>query len=446
MASVRQLELKLAVMVAVLALLAVACAGGSNGPADTSDSGRTSSPATGSNTDASLGVATIEPTNGFDGETIKLGYLTAQTGGLAFLGSALASGSQVYWDWLNSTGGIAGKYKVELEIADTRDVPTTAVLEYQRLKDDVVMFAQVLSTPPTQALLEFLKEDNIVAVPGSLVGAWANELLLLPNGAAYEYEMINLADWFVNDSELASGADVYCAIYVDDKYGQDALKGVEYAMEQLGLELADRRTMSRTTTNFTSQIVSFQDKGCTVVYTVSLPGQQQAILAHAKSVGFEPYWLAALPSFSNFFAATTPENYRKFYIAIDAPALVLEPDENTVPGMVKFLERFEAHSRNTTPTTFHLSGYFQSYAVHALLEKAVELGDLSREGMVAAMAQLSEVDVEGLTAENYVYGLPENRDPTSAVRIFQFDATAEPGLLREVDLVDSKLNESYQLY
>ena len=331
-------------------------------------------------------------------------------------------------------------------MADNRDNAARTIAEYQRLKDDVVMFAQVLSTPPTQALLEFLKEDNIVAVPGSLVGAWAGEALLLPNGAAYENEMINLADWFVNESSLARASDVHCAIYVDDKYGQDALRGLEYAMDQLGLELADRQTMTRTTSDFTAQIGSFEERGCTVVFTISLPGQQNAMLAHATAVGFEPYWLAALPSYLGFFAATAPENYRKFYIAIDAPALVTEPDETTVPGMVKYLERFAAHSRDKTPTTFHMSGYFQSYAVHALLEKAVELGDLSRDGMVAAMAQLGEVDVEGLTAENYVYGLPENRIPTSAIRIFKFDATAEPDLLREVDLVDSKLNESFPLY
>ena len=95
---------------------------------------------------------------------------------------------------------MAGKYRVELVVGDTKDSEAQTVQEYQRIKDDVVMFSEVLSTPPTQALLEFLNEDGVVAVPGSLAGAWAREPLLLPNGAAYEFEAINLADWYVNHS------------------------------------------------------------------------------------------------------------------------------------------------------------------------------------------------------------------------------------------------------
>ncbi len=83
--------------------------------------------------------------------------------------------------------------------------------------------------------------------------------------------------------------------------------------------------------------------------------------------------------------------------------------------------------------------------MQALLEKAVELGDLSREGIATAMTQLGEVDTEGLTAENYVYGAPEDRVPTSATRIFEFDADNPPNLLSEVALIDSELNEGFEL-
>ena len=445
LAAPKRVVSKLTVLLAVcvsLALIAAACGGD-----ESSDDATTTT--TGSAATGSPDAGTPPVTNGFDGETIKLGYLTAETSTLAIVGIPLAEGSQVYWDWVNSQGGIAGKYKVELETADTADTPATAVSEYQRLKDDVVMFAQVLSTPPTQAVLEFLREDNIIAVPGSLSGSWAGERWLLPNGAAYEYEMINLADWFVTESGLATANDVHCAIYIDDKFGNDTVKGVEHAMEQLGLELAETQTLARGDTSFAPQLAAFEAANCTVVYAMTVPTEQNAMLADAKALGFEPYWLGALPSFLNIYGGIAPENYEKFYVALDLLALEPEITDETRserPGMANFLERFAASEVGGMPNTFHLTGYFQSFVVEALLEKAVELGDLSRAGLEAAQAQLGTVEMDGLVAEKYTYGPPEDRVPTSATRIFKFDASAAPNYLTEVTQFDSDHNTTFDLY
>ena len=381
------------------------------------------------------------PTTGFDGTTIKMGYLTDQSGPLAIIGIPLLAGSQLYWDWVNDElGGIAGKYKVELVPGDTKDSEAQTVQEYLRLKGDVVMFAEVLSTPPTQALLEFLKEDGVVAVPGSLAGAWANEPLLLPNSAAYEFEAINLAEWYVNLSGLASPSDVYCAVYVNDKYGKDSLRGLEFAADRLGFTLAELQTINRGDRAFTAQVTAFSDAGCTVIFAITVPIEQNAMLAEANSQGLDPVWLGLLPAYLNLFAAGNPDLYQKFYVALDTPELT----DTSVPGIPKFNERFERYGRGSI-TTFLLSGYSQQISVHALLEKAASLGDFSREGMRNAMAQLGEVDLDGLAAENYVYGLPENRRPTSAVRIKAFDPTRPPVFLRDVMIVDSPLTDEFDL-
>ncbi len=323
---------------------------------------------------------------------------------------------------------------------DTKDSEGQTVQEYQRLKSDVVMFAEVLSTPPTQALLEFLNEDGIVAVPGSLAGAWAREPLLLPNAAAYEYEAINLAEWYVNLSGLASPSDVYCAVYVNDKYGKDSLRGLEFAADRLGFTLVELQTINRGDRAFTAQVTAFTDAGCTVIFAITVPTEQHAMLAEASSQGLDPVWLGLLPAYLNLFAAGNPDLYAKFYIALDSPEL----SDTSAPGIARFHERFERYGSGSI-STFVLSGYFQQISVHALLDKAASLGDFSREGIRHAMAQLGEVDLDGLAAENYVYGLPEDRRPTSAVRIKVFDPTLPPNFLRDVMIVDSPLNEEFDL-
>ncbi|MCY4629544.1 MAG: ABC transporter substrate-binding protein, partial [bacterium] len=300
-----------------------------------------------------------QPTVGFDGETLTLGYLVDQSGPLAIIGGPLLAGSQLYWDWVNDElGGIAGKYRVSLAVGDTKDSEGATVQEYQRLKDDVVMFAEVLSTPPVQALLEFLDEDGVVAVPGSLAGAWANEPLLMPSGAAYEYEAINLAEWYVNLSGLAGASDVYCAVYVNDKYGRDSLRGVEFAADRLGFSLAETQTINRGDRAFTAQVTAFADAGCTVIFAITVPTEQHAMLAEAASQGLDPVWLGLLPSYLNLFAAGAPDLYAKFYVSLDTPELT----DSSVPGIAKFHERFERYGSGSI-STFTLSGYFLQVSV-----------------------------------------------------------------------------------
>lgn len=430
-----------------LSLLAAACGDDSGDPGDTTTStgpvGSSSTPP-----DDTAPPDTGEPsepagppaeTDGFDGETITLGYLTDQSGPLAIVGNSLLTGSQVYWEAVNAAGGIAGTYPVELAVGDTQDSEAKTVQEYQRLKDRAVMFAQVLSTPPTQALLEFLEEDGIIAVPGSLAGQWANEPLLVPNGTAYELEMVNMADWWINESGLGSTDQTYCVIRTNDKYGEDTVEGVSFAGERLGFDITEEQTLARGDTAFTAQITAFKDAGCEVVFAITVAFETNSLLAEANAQGFEPVWLGALPSFVNLLAGGNPDLYANFYVAIDPPSFT----DTSVPGMATFLERWDEFGTGD-PNTFNLSGYFQSIAIQALLEKAVALGDLGRDGLQAALADLGEVELDGL-ADNYVYGTPENRVPARAVRIFKFDVDSPPNLLVEVANIESPLTEAFEL-
>ncbi len=443
-----------------LSLVAAACGGGgdtedatgaeADGSTTTVDTGTTEAP-TEDPVDSTVDAASEETTSlpaepagpptetrGFDGSTIKLGYITDQTTPLALVGVALLGGAEAFWADVNAQGGVGGEYQVELVPADGKDSEAETVQEYQRIKEDVVMIAQVLSTPPTQALVEFLEEDEMIAVPGSLAGQWGLEANLLPNGTAYEFEMINLADWYVNESGLASDADVFCTLKVDDKYGNDSARGVDHAGTELGFDVSEEQTFTRLDAAFTAQVTRLNDAGCTVVFTISLPAQQAAILQEAAALGFDPVWLGSLPSYLNLFATGSPELWENFYVALDTPNF--DSDE---PGMAKFNEVWDAHGDGNV-NTFNLSGYFQSIATRALLEAAVAAGDLSPEGIKSALAGLGEVELDGL-ADNYVYGAPEDRIPAAGSRIYRFDATNPPNLLTEVDRIESALTQSFDL-
>lgn len=401
-------------LVAVISLVAAAC----------SHSDDDASPTTAPPRTAATQTTSSDPANapGFDGTTIKIGFLTDLTGPLVVIGGPIRDGSQIYWDYVNEElGGIAGKYKVELVVEDTNDKAATAVQAYQKIKDDVVMFGEILSTHTSAAISPFLIEDEIVAIPGSLSARWVREPNFLPQAAPYEYEMINIIDWWHNTQ--SDGNDVYCSVYVDDAYGTTTLTAVTYIAEQLGIEIAEEVSIDRGDTDFTTQLTRLEEANCTVVAAITVPTEQNILLAAAATADYKPVWLGALPSYLSLFGAvpTFAPNYENFYYAQDAPGLT----DTSVEGIVNFKVRFEKY-KSTAFSTFNLAGYFLSFGAHALLERAAELGDFSRAGILRASEELGEVDVEGLAAQNYVYGPASERVPPKGSRIFEHEPDNGP--------------------
>jgi ABC-type branched-subunit amino acid transport system substrate-binding protein len=437
-------------LLAVLMLVAAACGDDDDDDATTDTSAAETAPATeATETSAAETTAATEPTetttgdtepaepagppaetDGFDGTTISVGYLTDQSGPIAVIGGPLLAGAQLWFDQVNAEGGIAGQYPVAVVPGDTRDDAATAVQEYQRVKDQVVLFANILSTPPTQAVLEFLRQDEILTVPGSLLSDWTREPNLLPVGAPYEVEMINLADWYVN--EQGSADDVFCAVAIDDLYGEGSLRGVEFAAEQLGFELAETVTIARGDNDFTAQLGTLEGAGCQVVFAATLPVEQNAMLGQAGD--FQPTWLGALPSFISLLA--NDELYANFYVAVDSPAFA---DTASAAGMQPFLDAIGTAGED--PNAFLLAGWIQAQAVTLVLEQAVANGDLSRAGILAAATELGVQDFEGLTGP-YEYGPADTRRPSTQSQIITID-TSQPGAVTGVATVDSDAAGAY---
>ena len=131
--------------VSVVALAALAGCGGAGG--DAADGGETVA-----------GQPAV--TAGFDGTTIRLGAISTLTGPVAVAGTPLTAGNQVWFDHTNATGGIAGRYPVELVVEDNQYKPDVTVQQYQKIKNDVVAFTQILGTPSVLAVLPQLAADG----------------------------------------------------------------------------------------------------------------------------------------------------------------------------------------------------------------------------------------------------------------------------------------------
>ena len=414
---------RLLVPLLVVVLVAGAC-GGNADDEDTTDT-----------TGGGDGAEAPAETAGFDGTTITLGVVTPQTGIAAVIGKPLTNGNQVFFEALNAKGGIAGKYKVELRIVDSRYEPQTAVQQYNAVKDSVVAFQQTLGTGVTNALLPLLKADNIVAGPASLDSFWVPEQQLMALGAPYQVQAINAMDWWIN--QKGNKDSKICLMRLDDPYGEAGKEGLEFAGKELDFEVTKEVTFAATDTSFGAQVNQLKSSGCSMVFLVGLPNSTTAIMGAAEQVGFAPQWIGQQPTWIALFAGNKYMQ-EHFVMVGEGP----EWGDETSPGMKQMLADLETHLPDQGPDIYFAFGYAQAWSMAQILEKAVENGDLSRKGVVTAMNTVGTLETGGILGD-YPYGPPKDRRPPRAGTIFAVDPAGPGGLKTVAKPFTSKAAEKF---
>ncbi|MFP5579805.1 MAG: ABC transporter substrate-binding protein [Acidimicrobiia bacterium] len=378
---------------------------------------------------------------GFDGETIRLGVLTPQTGVAAVIGNPVTEGNRVFFEALNAEGGIAGKYKVELEIADTQYQPQTAVQQYNATKDNVAAYVQVLGTGVVNALLPLLSEDEIVAGPGSLDSFWVPEQNLLPLGGPYQIQAINAMDYWFNQEGNDPADTTVCTMIQDDPYGEAGQTGIEYAAEEIGFEVAETARFAATDTDFSGQINTLKSGGCELVFLVSLPSATGAVIGAAAQQQFAPQWIGQSPTWVGALAQSpiAPYLQENYLLMSEGP----EWGDTSSEGMAQMLEDQEQYAPDQGPDIYFAFGYAEAWSFAQVLERAVELGDLSREGILEAMNTVGTITTGGLLGD-YEFGPPEERKPPRGSRVFAIDPATPGGLKAVAEEFVSEAAEAFE--
>lgn len=374
-------------------------------------------------------AGTLAAAPGFDPATgvIKIGMLTPLTGPVAVIGEAVTNGHRVLFDALNAKGGVAGKYKVELVVEDDMFDNPTAVQKYQKIKDQVLMFGQLLGTPQTHALRPQLKTDGIVAAPASIDAEWIADLNLLPLSASVQIQFLNAAEWYLKEG--GGQGKAICLMTQDNPLGEAARQGLEAASKALGFPIKATVVFKLTDQEFSGHITQLKNAGCEAVFLLALPSNTGPILGTGAKLGFAPQWIGASPVWITALAKSPqllPILEKSLIFAFEGPTW----GDESVPGMRRMLADIRAHRPDQSPDHYFTYGYGQAILVAAFLEKAVELGDLSRDGLLEAQRQLGTVDFGGLFG-SYTYGDPAKRNPSRATSIFKVNP-AVPGAIEAV--------------
>jgi len=416
---------RLTVIVSVVALVATACGGSKKSSSTSSGSSKTLAAAPG-----------FDPAT----NTIHLGVISPLTGPVAVIGKPLTAGTETWFKYVNEAlGGIGGKYKVTLDEEDSQYTPQLGVQAYNKIKGGDVMIAQLLGTPVTKAVLPLLKQDGVVAAPASLDADWVRDPNLLPVGGPYQIQMINAADYAVNNLGLKS--KTVCTMIQDDSYGQAGQQGVDFAAQKLGFTVKTTAKFTQAAPDFTAQIQQLRSAGCSLVFLTSTPGDTANIFAKAAGLGFAPQWIGQSPSYIGALATSPLGPYLAAHFLLVSEGT--EWGDTAVKGMADLIARVKTYDPTQPPDYYFSFGYYEAWAVTQVLDEAVKLGDLSRAGVMNAMAKVGTLSFDGL-AGNYKYGPPADRVPPVQSTIFKIDPSKPIGLATVAYNITSDAAKAYK--
>lgn len=424
----------------VVAMVTAACGGGADGAAD--EASDSASPAGIEASDSGSAEAPAELVTGpgvdAEAQTISLGEITALSGPLAVIGQPISDGKSVYFQSLNERGGIDG-WTVDLTVEDSQFSPQTTAQIYDELRNDVAMISQVFGTANTAAIVDNAATDEMLLFATSQ----GSQLLCSDNvriiGTPFRFKVQNILSYAHDELDVAEGSPV-AIFHQEDEAGQDQIAGYERALEEFGWEDVARPTFANTDNDFTAQVQQLIDSGAELVHFTGSVAIFGPVLAKAQELGYDPIWTIDIQGFdpSLLTRAQLPAEYfDDVYITEQ-----LAGWGEDVPGMEQMLADVERYAPEQAPNQYFTYSYVQGIVVEAVLRAALEAGDLSRAGLLAAASDLSAVDSGGLSPELSFGDTPDTRVASRASGVFQVDPDAPASITRIADNAVSELAEA----
>ena len=394
----------------------------------------------------------VKTSVGVVGRTITLGQISALTGVAAVIGKPLTKAHEVYWRYVNDVlGGVGAKlpaaerYKVELVTLDSQYRPDIQVQQYNAMKDKVLMIDQSLGTAHTNAILPQINEDKILTAAATLSSDWPKQKYIVATGAPYPAQFINAAQ-YLKDKGITPKAGI---IYQDDDYGLDGVKGLEFAAKEFGFQIIAKATYKTTDTSYAAPVTAMKTAGADYVFLASTPTATGTILGTAATLAYAPQFIGLSPSWAGALTGTADKPspilgfmQKQFWVVTDAQCAWGDVKAGC-EGMKELIENHKKFGGDQAPDYYFIFGYTQARVVHQILEKAVEMGDLTRAGVVKAFESLKNVNMGGLLNQ-ISYGTEcKDKIPATGSTIWKIDP-AQPIALASVATLDSPTVKKFQ--
>ncbi|MBA9004721.1 ABC transporter substrate-binding protein [Thermomonospora cellulosilytica] len=368
---------RLGTAVAALVLALSACGGSAEDPAGAGAPGVTDEPCPNA-VDKSKGC-------------IYLGVISDLTSGpFHLLGAPTTKAQQAFWRRVNQQGGIAG-YEIDVTryVVDSKyDVDTHQRL-YRQIRGRVLAMAQTLGSSHTARILPELRADKMIAVPASWSSAWEFEDVILESGVNYCFESMNAVDYAVDSWR----ADSVMVVHFDNDYGKDAVAGARAAAQRRKLSFKTVATPPGADKQAAAVAEILAERPDAVLLAVG-PAEVGGIVSQAVKQGYRGRFIGSTPSWSRTLLelkdpqAVTAIKQSFWKVSPWKPYAADTPGHSAMRAVLGLT--------GSEPNDNYTSGWVWSYPLKAVIQRAAANGELTREGLLKAMRQVTRIDYEGM--------------------------------------------------
>ena len=325
----------------------------------------------------------LAQSQGVTKDQIQLGSIQDLSGPLAGFGKQVRMGMQLRVDELNEQGGIHGR-KINLKVEDSGYDPKRAVLAAQKLVNQDKIFAMVghIGTAQNVATFPVLFDKNVISFFPVTAAREMYEPLnrLKYSFAATYYDQMRLG---VPKLAKEKSAKKVCAIYQDDEFGLEVLRGAEAGLKAAGMEMAEKTSFKRGATDFSSQVARMKAANCDFVVLGTIIRETIGTIAEARKTGFNPTLIGSSAAYTDLIHKLGGKPMDGLYATMTVQNPYL--DEASQP--IRFWANKYKTKYNEDPTVFSAYGYT---LVDAFAKGAQKAGaNLSTDSFIKAMDSIA---------------------------------------------------------
>jgi branched-chain amino acid transport system substrate-binding protein len=342
---------------------------------------------------------------------IVVGTIQDLSGPLAGYGKQARNGMQLRVDEANEQGGLYDR-KLRLVVEDSGYDPKKAILAAQKLvnQDKIFMLVGHIGTAQNNAVMPILFEHDIV----NYLPLTASKDMYEPHHklkyalfASY-YDQMRLA---VPRLAKDKKTDRICAIYQDDDFGVEVLKGAEAGLKAAGKEMIEKVSFKRGATDFSSQVARMKASNCDMVVMGTIIRETIGTMAEARKTGFNPVFIASFAAYSDLIHKLGGKAVEGFYATMSSQHPYTDEQDLAI--------RFWANKYKTKfgedPTVMSVYGYTM---VDMFVRAARKTGpNLTTDNFIKAM-DLSTFPADSFGSPKMTYSATK-RLGTEAMRLSQ---------------------------
>jgi branched-chain amino acid transport system substrate-binding protein len=332
---------------------------------------------------------------GISKSEITVGTIQDLSGPVAAYGKQSRNGLQMRADEINEAGGVNGR-KIKLVTEDHGYDPRRALLAAQKLvtQDKVFAILGHIGTPQNMAVMPFQFERGVInffPLTGAREMFEPFHKLKFAFSPPYFDQMRTMVPHLVKEK----GFKKVCAMYQDDEFGLEVLRGAEAGLKAANLPLVERASYKRGATDFSSQVARLKAADCDLIVMGTIIRETIGTIAEARKTGYNPAFLGSTALYTHLIHQLGGKAMDGLYGVQGAS----HPYPDDVSRLVRDWAANYKTKFNEDATVFSVYGY---YIMDVFTKAAAKAGpNLTTDSFIAAM--------EDTTFPRDMFGSPELR-------------------------------------